>query len=317
MKKISNEFKIGAISFVTILAFIWLYSFLKGRDFFNPNATYYIIYNDINGLTETNPVEINGYKAGVVNEISFINDQTGRLLVTISINKDFTLPENTTAEITTFSLVAGMKIRLVFGNGPGVYKDGDTIPGILSESIIKKLETQLKPITEKITGIIGVLDSVLTGINDIMGPGFRNDMKSTMSNLNSASRNMNDMISSKEAGLKSMIADMNKFSKMLGENSEKLGASIGNLKTISDTLAAADIYATVTNLKLTLEKTAGIMGKINEGEGSAGQFLTNDSLYINLNNSVKSLDLLLKDFKENPKRYVNVSVFGKKSDQKK
>mgnify|MGYP007118372104 CR=1 FL=1 len=128
---------------------------------------------------------------------------------------------------------------------------------------------------------------------------------------------MNEMISSKDAGLKSMIADMNKFSKMLGENSEKLGASIGNLKTISDSLAAADIYSTVTNLKITLEKTAGIMGKINEGEGSAGQFLTNDSLYMNLNNSVESLDLLLKDLKENPKRYVNVSVFGKKSDQKK
>lgn len=317
MKKISNEFKIGAIAFVTIVAFIWLYSFLKGRDVFNPNATYYIIYNDINGLTETNPVEINGYKAGVVNDISFINDKSGRLLVAISVDKDFTLPENTVAEITTFSLVAGMKIRLVFGDGPGNYIDGDTIPGILSESIIKKLETELAPVREKITGIIEVLDSVLTGINDIMGPEFRNNMKGTMANLNNASRNMNEMISSKDAGLKSMIADMNKFSKMLGENSDKLGSTIGNLKTISDSLAAADIYATVTNLKVTLEKTAGIMGKMNEGEGTAGQFLTNDSLYINLNNSVRSLDLLLKDLKENPKRYVNVSVFGKKSDQKK
>jgi phospholipid/cholesterol/gamma-HCH transport system substrate-binding protein len=317
MKKISNEFKIGAIAFVTILSFIWLYSFLKGRDVFNPNANYYVIYNDIGGLTETNPVEINGYKAGVVKEISFINDKSGRLLVTISINKDFTLPENTTAEITTFSLVAGMKIRLVFGNGPGNYKSGDTIPGILAESIIKKMESEIAPIREKISGIIEVLDSVLTGINDIMGPEFRNNMKGTMANLNNASRNMNEMISSKDAGLKPMIADMNKFSRMLAENSEKLGTTIGNLKTISDTLAAADLYATVTNLKVTLEKTAGIMGKMNEGEGTAGQFFTNDSLYINLNSSVKSLDLLLKDLKENPKRYINVSVFGKKNDKKK
>jgi phospholipid/cholesterol/gamma-HCH transport system substrate-binding protein len=317
MKKISHELKIGAIAFVTILAFIWLYSFLKGREVFNPNAKYYIIYNDIGGLTETNPVEINGYKAGTVQEVSFINDKSGRLLVTISIDKDFTLPENTVAEITTFSLVAGMKIRLVFGNGPGVYKSGDTIPGILSESIIKKMESQLAPIREKITGIIDVLDSVLTGINDIMGPEFRNNIKGTMANLNSASRNMNEMISSKDAGLKPMIADMNKFSKMLAENSEKLGTTIGNLKTISDTLAAADIYATVSNLKVTLEKTANIMGKMNEGEGTAGQLFTNDSLYINLNNSVRSLDLLLKDLKENPKRYINVSVFGKKSDKNK
>jgi phospholipid/cholesterol/gamma-HCH transport system substrate-binding protein len=317
MKKISNEFKIGAIAFVTILAFIWLYSFLKGRDVFNPNSTYYIIYNDIGGLTETNPVEINGYKAGTVQQINFINDKSGRLLVTISIDKDFILPENTIAEITTFSLVAGMKIRLVFGNGQGVYESGDTIPGILSESIIKKLETELAPIRDKISGMISVLDSVLSGINDIMGPEFRNNMKGTMASLNSASRNMNELISSKDAGLKPMISDMNKFSKMLSENSEKFGSTIGNLKTISDTLAAADLYATVTNLKMTLEKTASIMEKMNEGEGTAGKLFTSDSLYINLNNSVRSLDLLLKDLKENPKRYVNVSVFGKKNDPKK
>jgi phospholipid/cholesterol/gamma-HCH transport system substrate-binding protein len=317
MKKISNEFKIGAIAFVTIIAFIWVYNFLKGREVFNPNATYYIIYNDIGGLTETNPVEINGYKAGVVHAISFINDKSGRLLVTISIDRDFILPENTSAEITTFSLVAGMKIRLLFGNGPGVYKSGDTIPGFLSESIIKKLESELAPIRDKVSGMIGVLDSVLTGINDIMGPEFRNNMKGTMASLNSATRNMNEIISSKDEGLKPMIADLNKFSKMLAQNTEKLGSTIGNLKTISDTLAAADLYSTVTNLKMTLEKTASIMEKMNEGEGTAGKFFTSDSLYVNLNNSVRSLDLLLKDLKENPKRYVNVSVFGKKSDSKK
>jgi phospholipid/cholesterol/gamma-HCH transport system substrate-binding protein len=138
-----------------------------------------------------------------------------------------------------------------------------------------------------------------------------------MANLTNASKSMNEMMSSKDAGLKPMIADMNKFSKMLAENSANLGSTIGNLKTITDTLAAADLYATVSNLKATLEKTSGLMTKMNEGEGTAGKFFTDDSLYMNLNNSVRSLDLLLKDLKENPKRYVSVSVFGKKSDPKK
>jgi phospholipid/cholesterol/gamma-HCH transport system substrate-binding protein len=317
MKKISNEFKIGATAFITILAFIWLYGFLKGRDVFNPNAFYYVIYNDIGGLTETNPVEINGYKAGTVQAINFINDKSGRLLVTISIDKNFILPQKTVAEITTFSLIAGMKIRLVFGDGPGAYKNGDTIPGILSESILTKMENELAPIRDKVSGLINVLDSVLSGLNDVMSPEFRSNVRGTMSNLNSASRTMNEVISSEDEGLKPMIADMNKFSKMLAENSEKLGSSIGNLKTISDSLAAADIYSAISNLKVTLEKTASIMGKMNNGEGTAGQLFTNDSLYMNLNNSVESLDLLLKDLKENPKRYINVSVFGKKSEQKK
>ena len=92
-----------------------------------------------------------------------------------------------------------------------------------------------------------------------------------------------------------------------------MGSSINNLKTISDTLAAADIYATVMNLKTTLEATSKLMDGMNKGKGTAGQLFTNDSLYVNMNKSISDLDLLLKDLKANPKRYVHFSLFGKKN----
>jgi phospholipid/cholesterol/gamma-HCH transport system substrate-binding protein len=284
---------------------------LKGEDIFNPSGTYYVIYQEIGGLTETNPVEINGYKAGVVQSINFINDKSGRLLVTLSIDKDFVLPENTVAEITTASLIAGMKIRLEFGEGKGVYKSGDTIPGRMAESILTKAQKELAPISEKVSDLIVVLDSVLTGINDVLGPEFRQNLKGSMAHLNNTTKNVDEMIGSKDNGLKKMVADLSMFSKMLAENSEKLGSTIGNLESISDTLAAADLYSTVVNLKSTLEKTTQLLEKMNNGEGTTGQLLTNDSLYINLNSSVVSLDLLLKDLKQNPKRYF--SIFGKKN----
>lgn len=315
--KISNEIKIGAVAFITIVTFIWLYGFLKGKNFLNPSGTYYVVYNEIGGLTESNPVQINGYKAGVVRKIEFVNDKTGRLLVEISIKKDFILPKGTVAEITTASLVAGMKVRLVFGNGPGVYNSGDTIPGRLAESIISKFENELDPLKEKITGLINSLDTVLTGINKVMTPEFRANIRSTMANLNNTTRNMNELVSASDTGLQSAVADLSRFSKMLSENSVKIGKTIGNLKTVSDTLAAADLYKTVMNLKTTLEKTSSILSRMNEGKGTAGKLVTNDSLYTNLNNSVRSLDLLLKDLKENPKRYINVSVFGKKGERSK
>jgi phospholipid/cholesterol/gamma-HCH transport system substrate-binding protein len=116
MKKLSNEVKVGAIALITIVAFIWLYNYLKGKNLFSSTATYYSVYEDVGGLTESNPVEINGYKAGVVQSINLINDKSGRLLVKLSIDKDYVIPENTVAEITTASLIAGMKIRLLFGD---------------------------------------------------------------------------------------------------------------------------------------------------------------------------------------------------------
>jgi phospholipid/cholesterol/gamma-HCH transport system substrate-binding protein len=317
MKKISNEVKVGATALVTILVFIWLYSFLKGRDFFSSTSSYYAVYSEINGLTETNPVEINGYKAGVVQSITFINDKSGRLLVKMSVDKSFILPEKTVAEVTPASLIAGMKIRLVFGDGPGVYKAGDTIPGKLAESIITKLEAELVPMKEKISGMINALDSVLGSINEIMTPEFTSSVRGSMSNLNKTTKNISNILSSREAEIKSMIADLSKFSKMLSDNSDKMGSTLSNLKTVSDTLAAADLYTTVLNLKTTLEKTSSLMAGMNEGKGTAGQLFTNDSLYTNMTNSLESLDLLLKDLKANPKRYVHFSLFGKKNQPSK
>jgi len=310
--KISNEVKVGATAIVTILVFIWLYSFLKGKDLLSTTNHYYAVYDQINGLAESSPVEINGYKAGVVQSISFINDGSGRLVVKMSVSKGFKLPEKTIAEVTTASILAGMKVRLVFGTGPGIYKNGDTIPSRLAESIISKLSDEIGPMKDKLSGLIARLDSTLTGVNNVLTPEFSRNLNGTVSNLNHFSKNLDDVMASKSGELKSMLADLSKFSRMLSQNSDKLDTTLTNLRNISDSLAAADIYTTVSNLKSTLERTSQLMDGLNKGKGTAGQLLTNDSLYINLNNAVASLDLLLKDVKTNPKRYVHFSLFGKK-----
>ena len=97
MKKISNEIKVGVTALITIAIFIWLYNFLKGKDLFSKSAFYYTVYDDIGGLAESNPVEINGYKVGVVKSIDFIDAISGKLLVVFAVNKNFKLPKNTVA----------------------------------------------------------------------------------------------------------------------------------------------------------------------------------------------------------------------------
>lgn len=313
MKKISNEVKVGVTALLTILAFIWLYNYLKGQDLFSSTASYYVIYDEIGGLTESNPVEINGYKAGVVQSIDFINDRSGRLLVKLSVNKSFSLPENTVAEVTTASLIAGMKIRLLFGEGPGIYVSGDTIPGRIAESILTTIENEIDPVKEKIEKMITSLDSVLSGINEIMTPEFTSDVRGSMASLSNTTKNIDEILSSRENELKAMLADMAKFTSVLSSNSDNLDSTLRNLSAISDTIAAADLYSTVMNLKSTLERTSLLVGGLNDGKGTAGQLFTNDSMYINLSNSLESLNLLLTDMKENPKRYVHFSLFGRKN----
>jgi phospholipid/cholesterol/gamma-HCH transport system substrate-binding protein len=313
MRKISNEVKVGFTVILTIVVFIWLFSFLKGKDFFTSSAYYYAVYDKIGGLAESSPVEINGYKVGVVQSIEFLDATSGRLLVSFSVSKDFKLPVNTVAEVIPISLLGGMKVQFVYGNGPGTYSDGDTIPGRLPVSIIDKMETEMMPVKDKISNLIVVLDSVLSSVDVLMDAEFRNNFRGILTNLNNSTSSLDNVLGSKEAELKATLDNINKFSKMLSENADNMSNTFRNLESITDTLAAADIYTTAMNLKASLEKTAIMIDNMNNGKGSAGQFMTNDTLYTNLTNSLGSLNELLTDMKSNPKRYVHFSVFGKKS----
>jgi phospholipid/cholesterol/gamma-HCH transport system substrate-binding protein len=311
--KIPNEVKVGATALVTILIFIWLYNFLKGKDLLSTTNNYYAVYNQINGLAESSPVEINGYKVGVVQSIDFVNDGTGRLVVKLSVEKGFKLPQKTVAEVTTASLLGGMKVRLLFGAGPGYFNNGDTIQSTVAESIVNKLGDELEPMKQKLSGLVTKLDSVLSGLNEVLTPEFGKNLNGTVSNLNQFSGKLDNLMTTEAGDLKSMLSDLSKFSKTLSQNSGRLDTTLTNLKNISDSLANANLYTAISNLKSTLERTSQLMDGLNKGKGTAGQLVTNDSLYINLNDAVASLDLLLKDVKANPKRYVHFSLFGKKN----
>ena len=309
----SNEVKVGATALLTILVFVWLFNFLKGKDFLKSTAVYYTIYDKVGGLAESSPVEINGYKVGVVRSLDFIDATSGKLLVVFSVKKNFKLPKNTIAEIVPVSLLGGMKVQFVYGKGPGTYKEGDTIPGRLAESLIDKIDTEILPVKEKLSNLITVLDSVISSVDEIMDPEFKREFKETVAHLNNTTASLDKVLGSKEKELAAIVDNINKFTSMLADNSGKMNKTFTNLETISDSLKASDISAAVSNLKASLEKASKLMENLNQGKGSAGQFLTNDTLYSNLSGSLESLNLLLKDMKANPKRYVHFSIFGKKN----
>lgn len=310
MKKISNEVKVGGTAIITILVFIWLFNFLKGENIIGSSAHYYAVYDKIGGLEESSPIEINGYKAGTVQSIVY--QKSGKLVIKMILDKEFVLPRNTVAEITTATILAGMKIQMNLGTGTDYYKSGDTIPGILAVSILDKVENEFVPIKDKVEKMVNSLDSVITSINEILNPEFKNNLNESMANLNSTTEDVSNILKSKESELKATIDNISTFSKMLADNSAVMDSTFSNLKTVSDTIAAADLYSTVLNLKTGLERTSLLLDNLNKGKGTAGQMFTNDSLYVNLSNSLKNLDGLLVDMKANPKRYVHFSLFGGK-----
>jgi len=314
MKKISREVMVGGFALITIVAFILLFNFLKGAAIFTSTDAYYIVYDNIAGLTESNPVEISGYQAGVVQDIRLINDGSGKLLVSISVDRNFNIPEGTKAEITTATLIAGMKIILRMGSSSEMLHNHDTLDGYVATSIIDRLSQTITPLEGNISGIIVKLDSVISAINGVFTPAFSNDIRSAVANVNNVTASLSEVTGSQKEALKSSIESLKEFTTMLSSNSASLDTTIKNLAAVSDTVASFDLGAALASLKSSLSNLDEIVKGISQGEGSAGKLVKDDNLYTNLNNTLADLDLLLKDLKENPKKYVHFSLFGKKSD---
>lgn len=312
--KISHEVKVGAVALITIIAFILMFEFLKGTALFTSTDTYHIVYDNIAGLTESNPVEINGYQAGVVQDVRLINDGSGLILVSLSVDKNFNIPKDTKAEITTATLIAGMKIILRMGESSEMCHSHDTLQGYVATSIIDRLGQTFSPLEGNITSIIVRLDSVVSALNSVFTPEMTGNIRSAMSDVSSVTSDLKEVSNSSKDELTAAIADLQTFTAMLSANSTTLDSTLKNIGGISEELASADLGTTLASLRSSLSGLETIVKGISQGEGSAGKLMTNDSLYNNLSNTLGSLDLLLRDMRENPKKYVHFSLFGKKAE---
>lgn len=315
MNKISREIIVGLVAVFTILLFIWLFSFLKGYSLFNSSDRYYAVYDDIGGLEESGPVEINGYNAGIVRNIRFINDGSGRLVVTIGVNSGYKLPMGTIAEITPETVLAGMKVKLILGEGTAYHHIGDTIKSRLDRGIIKTVSDELAPIISKADRIMADIDTLVNTLKPLLTDAFREDIQKSSKNIESISYRIDTLLESSGGNITSLISNLDSFTGMLHKNSETLDTTISQLSGITDELSESEIKESVDNFNAAIDETTILLEKLNEGKGSAGLILNDDSLYTKLTISLEQLNLLLEDLKSNPERYVNFSLFGRKKNK--
>ncbi|HDZ41976.1 MAG TPA: MCE family protein [Bacteroidetes bacterium] len=311
MKNISKEILAGLTAVITILVFIWLFSFLKGNNILNRNDRYHAIFDDIGGLEESGIVEINGYKAGIVRNIKFLNDGSGRLLVTLGINRGYKLPSGTIAEITPESILAGMKMNLVLGEGPAFHSDGDTLKSRINPGVIGNIGNDLAPVINKANQVISDIDTLLMDLKLIITNDMRENLHKSSENIENLTYRMDKILESSGENINNLIVNLDSFATMIGKNSAVMDTTINKISLIADNLSDSDIEASIANFNSTVKETSILLENLNRGKGSAGMFLNDDSLYTELTQSLVHLNLLLEDLKSNPGRYINFSVFGK------
>jgi phospholipid/cholesterol/gamma-HCH transport system substrate-binding protein len=314
--RLSKYARLGLLIVFTLVILIWGINFLKGIDFFKKNTAYHVHYDRIDGLVESSSVTMNGYQVGQVKTIAFADNNDGSLLVTFTMEGDFRLPKGSVARIVSSDIMGTKSIKLQINPSNSYYEPGDTIPGSIEEDLKEQVSMQVLPLKNRAEELLSTLDSAITVVTVIFNEEARKNLSEsfvrinqTILNLESASHEIDLLLTSERTNIQGIIQNLNGITATLNENSGEFSNIMGNFSSISDSLAAVGITELINDLAGSVNSINQIIAKVNNGEGSAGMLLSDDELYANLTDMSQSLDLLLKDIRNNPKRYLHFSAF--------
>lgn len=295
MKFLTKEVKIGITGVVALaLLFIGI-NFLKGINLFQTNHKYYVVFENAKELAKSSPVYADGYNVGIVSGIHYNYQKPGHVVVEISVENALRIPKGSSAELVS-AMLGGCTMNLLLNNNPRErVAPGDTIIGQPNNGLMDKAAT----LVPKVEQIMGKVDSLLTALNKLASdPNLPVIMANTQlltQNLNRSTEQLNKLMNNELPGI-----------------AKNVNQTTANLAQLTQDLNKLDLQGTFDKVSHTMSNVEELTDKMKRTDNTLGLLLNDTLLYSNLNETVGSANLLLKDLKEKPARYVHFSIFGKK-----
>ncbi|MEE0266564.1 MAG: MlaD family protein [Bacteroidales bacterium] len=304
-----TEFKVGLFGLLVLVILFFGIKFLKGSDIFQKENVYYATYNDVSGMLVSSNVFINGLRVGYVKEITTTNERADNFVVAFTIRSDIKIPEDSKILLFSSDLLGSKALKLQLGNSSKIISDGDTIKSDKELGMLDNLGASISPMMNN-------LDSILSSLNNILNIQNQNSLQNTIANietttarLGNITTNLDNLMSTEKTKLAKIIENTESITSNLKDNNQKLTNIIQNVDNIVDSAAKANIGSTLIETGKSIERLNSVLGVIEKGKGNVGLLINDEELYKSLDNSAKNLNKLIEDIKENPKKYINVSVF--------
>ncbi|HYK45642.1 MAG TPA: MlaD family protein [Parafilimonas sp.] len=318
--KISNETKIGALTTIAVVFLILGFNFLKGKSVLKTGFFLYAKYADLKKLSSSNAVYANGFQIGTVYSTTSADPSLKDLVVEIKLKEEYNIPENSLASIETNPLGAPV-LNIALGSSTKFLQSGDTIRSVENAGMLGALSSKLGPLSDQITLTLITLDSLMRNFNSVLDPNTKGNLRSVIENLSKAtasivtsSASLQDLLNTQSGALAQSLGHVNTFTASLAANTSKIDSTLSYLQTTTKNLSQADVSGLIGKFRESADSLSAIINSIKSTNGSLGALINDRALYNNLNNLSRSLNILIDDLRAHPKRYVNVSVFGKKDN---
>ncbi len=323
--KISKEAKIGLIAVIVSVAFFWLFNFLNGKNLFTSGRVFYVKYSNVDGLLPTKPINVNGLRVGRVDQIEIKElPDSIYFVVTLVLERNLDFSKNTTAEIYEPGFLEGKMVKLNLDfNGPKA-ESGDTLRGVTGRGIINEVTEKLTPTKNRIDTVLTTFNRTLSNVNrltdedtNVVFKKTLNELQATIStlrltaqSLNSLAKNANQLVSNSGGSINTLTSETQKTMSTATATLDKFGG-------VADKINAMNLEETLQNLEKATASLEATLSNVENGKGTLNKLVNDSQLYDNLNEASANLSALMQDFKENPDRYVQVSVFGKRAKRSK
>lgn len=289
MKK-SNELLIGLFTCVLLAILYWGVNFLKGENLFSNKQFFYAVYDNVNGLTISRPVTINGFKVGQVSNIEFNSENTD-LIVQVAIEEEIPFSTNSILEIYDSDIMGSKSLELKVRPGNKMANSGDTLIGSIATGLTSEVSEQFGSVKVGLDQLIISFDQVLKEIEILSSTANR----LLLANENQLSTSMNNIES---------------VSNVIESHSKSIDKILLNLSEITDSLSAIQYISISDHMLDVSQQLEFMLASVNNTDGSIGKIIHQDSIYNNLQNVINSMNHLLIDIQNNPKKYINISIWG-------
>lgn len=294
---ISKEVKVGVFAVMALTVLYLGFNYLKGVDFLASTNKYYVIYNDVGGLTKSNPVNISGFTVGRVSRIKLLQDRKNKILVELDIDSDIVLGDTALAKLNA-DLLGSVSIIIYPGDISNPKEPGDTLRARVDPDLTELIAENAQPLSDNLQVTIRKLNVLL---EDMAGSG--EEIKKALESFTKLTNNVNARIYENREDLKATITEFKKLSQNLNKTVKDLQPTLNNFEVLSDSLSHLEFNSTLKRVDSLLENINGLVQTFDNDSSSLGKLMNDDELYESMNKTMKDLDSLLIHINENPKHF--------------
>jgi phospholipid/cholesterol/gamma-HCH transport system substrate-binding protein len=296
MKKVfTKEVIIGLVTLVSLFILYLGLNYLRGVNLFKPTNHYYVAMPNVSELQQSSPVYIDGFKIGIVSSIDYPFDQPvpQNIVVLISLDESMRVQTGSYFELKT-GLTSGSSLHLILNKYvDSYYSIGDTIEGVTNPGMMDKISANLLP---QVENLLPRLDSILIGIQTLLNhPALSQSLEhieATTAHLQKSSKQLNGLLAE---DVPTIVKNLKQVS--------------SDFTVVSSNLSEIDMNGTIAKVDKAIENIDQMTLQLNNKDNSLGLLLNDQSLYHNLDSTARNAAVLLRDIKEQPKKYVHFSIF--------